>query len=217
MHRKGIATLAVLAIVLSAGCVGLVFGDGIEESASPAAVEQSTLDETEFEYEDSETIEIDETVEAAGQERQVHATNHVAVYQQRSGLMGGERQTGAFMVVTTPDITVLGQSVNPAAQMSNRELVEEFEGQIESEVGQLEDLRHVDDRTETVLDSSTTVTTFAAETEIEGETVTVHLHIATVQHDGDVVIAVGGHPEALQQQASEIYDLMGGIEHPEEP
>lgn len=216
MHRKALATLAVLALVLSAGCVGLVFGDGIEEESSPAAVEQSTVDETGFEYADSQTIEIDETVEAAGQERRIHATNHVTLYQQNEEMMGFEQQTGAFIVVTTPDITVLGQSVNPAAQMSNRELVEEFQGQIESQVGELRNLRYVDDRKEPVLGTSANVTTFAADTEMQGEPVTLHLHLTTVQHEGDVVIAIGGHPEALQGQATEVHELMTGIEHPAE-
>lgn len=216
MYRKGIATLAVLAIVLSAGCLGMVFGDGINESASPAAVEQSTVDETDFEHAKSDTIEIDETVEAGGQERRVRATNHVNIYQGSQEMLGKERQTAGFVVVSTPDITVLGQSVNPAARMSNRELVEEFQGQIESQVGDLRNLRYVDDRTETVLGTSSNVTTFAAETQMEGETITIHVHVTTVQHEGDVVIAVGGHPEALQGQATDIFELMGGIEHPAE-
>ena len=216
MNRSLLALLAVLALVLGAGCLGMVFGDGIEAVASPAEVEQDAVDDTGFEYDQADTIEIDETVEAAGQERRILITNHVRTYQQTEGAMGLDQQTGAFVVLSTPDVTVARQSVNPLTRMDHRELLGEFEDELESEVGSFEDVRKVDERTEPILGTDATVTTFAADTEMQGQTVTLHIHLTTVTHEGDVILAMGIHPEAFQHQASEVFELMNDIEHPVE-
>lgn len=217
MHRKGIVLVAVVALVLTSGCTGLVFGDGLEEEAQPARVDQATVDDTGFEFQDAQVLDLNETVSVAGQERQIRATNHLARYGRQSSLPTADRETGAFIVVSTPEFSVLGRPMNPVADMSNRELLAEFRPQLEKQLGNdLENVRTVDERDEPVLGLEATVTTFAADTTVDGEEVTLNVHITKVLHEGDVVIALGAHPEALQQQAPEIHQLMRGIEHPAE-
>lgn len=214
MKRREFTLAAAGALVSLTGCIGLAFGDGIEAEASPAAIDEAALEDSSFAYQDSETIEIDETVEVAGQERRVYAVNHLRTYTADAGLQGIQGESGTLAVVSTPDITVVGQSVNPLTRMDHADLLEEFAGELETEGGELEEIRHVEEREEPVLDTAATVDTFAADAEIEGETITVNIHVTTVSHEGDVVVAIGAHPEMFQQQGSEIFDLFTEIEHP---
>lgn len=217
MHRELVAAVAVLVLVLSSGCLGLVFGDGLNEEASPAAVDQASLDETGFEYGESQTIEINETVEAAGQERRIRATNHLTLYERDADLQSMEGAAGAFVVLSTPEFSVAGRALNPVATMDADELLERFRGDLEEEMeGDLRDIRKVDERTEPVLGVAGTVTTFAANTTAQGREIVVNVHVTKVRHEGDVVVGIGVHPEALQQQAPEVFTMMRGIEHPAE-
>lgn len=208
----------VLALLLAVGGAVLLFSDGLDEEAAPAAVQQDALDDTGFEYENSDVVRIDRTVSAAGVEREIRATNHLTVYQRSADLQTTERQAGAFVLVTTPEFAVVGRPMNPVTDMSNRDLLEEFRGDLEAELeGDLGNLREVDERTEPVLGVAGTVTTFAANTTVDGEEIVLNVHVTKVRHDGDVVIAIGAHPEALQQQAPEVFGMMTGIDHPGEP
>jgi len=214
MKRQGVALVVVLAILASAGCVDVVLGDDLVLEAEPAGVDQSALESTAFQPAGTDALQLDETVTVAGQERVVRATNHLATYERPVDLPSVEQQGGAFVVVSTPDYAIAGRSANPVADMSNRELVDRFRGQLEDQLGELRDVREVDERTEPVLGGAATVTTYAADTEFEGETITVNVHVTKVAHEDDVIVALGVHPEALQQQAPEIFSLMRGVEHP---
>lgn len=216
MKRQAFALVVVVAMLASTGCTGLVFGDGMSLEAEPAAVSDEALSGTEFQLGDTQTVRINETVSVAGQERTIRATNHVAIYNRTVDIGPLSGQVGAFVLASTPDYTVAGRSLNPVAGMSNRELVERFRGQLEGQLGGLENLRAVDNRTEPVLGGAAEVTTFAAETQYQGRTVTVNIHVTKVRHEDDVIVAIGVHPEALQQQAPEVFTLMRGIEHPAE-
>lgn len=216
MKRQGVALVVVVTMLATAGCAGLVFGDGMSLEAEHASVSQDALSETEFRQGSTQTLRINETVSVAGQQRELRTTNHVATYNRTVDLGPLSGRAGAFVVASTPDYTIAGRSVNPVADMSNRELIERFRGQLEGQLGSLSDVRPVDDRTEPVLGAAGEVTTFAAETQYQGRTITVNVHVTKVSHEDDVVVAIGVHPEALQQQAPEVFTLVRGIEHPAE-
>jgi len=107
--------------------------------------------------------------------------------------------------------------MNPAARMSPRELLGEFESDVEAQVGEIDDPIYDRSRTEPVLGAAANVSTFHAATTVDGEEVTLELHVARVHHDGDLLVAIGGHPEALQQQAPATFRLLRAIEHPVDP
>lgn len=217
MNRQVAALVAVLAVVLTAGCTGLVFGDGAEFDAEPAAVDEAVLDETGYEHQDTESIEIEETEEVAGQERTISVTNWVVTYESGLELQGEHQESTAFVVATTPDVSIAGQRLNPVADFDNEELLSEFGDELEGDYGELRDVRVVDERVEPVLGKEATVTTFAAETEIDGEELTINIHVTQVVNDDDIVIAIGAHPEVFQQEGPNVHALMRGIEHPQEP
>lgn len=214
MKRQGVAVLAVLALIVGAGCVGLVTGDGLEMESDPAAVSDEALAETSFAFAEHRTIHLNETVGVLGSERQINATNHATIYNTTTDLERYDRDTGGFVVITTPDVSIAGRSVNPVASASNRELVDRFRGELESEVGEIGNLTPVSQRTEPVLGYAADVSVFETRTTIQDREVTLFVHVTKVEHEGDVVVGIGVHPEALQQQAPEIHRLMRGIEHP---
>ncbi|AGN00282.1 hypothetical protein L593_01645 [Salinarchaeum sp. Harcht-Bsk1] len=214
MKRQGLLVLAVVGLLVTTGCVGLVLGDGLEMDSEPAAVSDEALAETGFQFSDHRTLWLNETVAVAGQEREINASAHATIYNRTTNLERFERDTGGFVVISTPDVSVAGESANPAARMSNRELVERFQGELESEVGQLGNLTKVSERTEPVLGYAAAVSVFETTTTIEGREVTLYVHVTKVQHEDDLVIGIGVHPEALAQQAPEIHRLLRGIEHP---
>lgn len=214
MKRQGILVVAVLALIATVGCVGLVVGDGVEMDGEPAGVSDEALAETDFRFAEYQAIHLNETVDVLGNERQINATSHAMIYERTSNLERFDRETGGFVVLSTPDVSVGDRSVNPAARMSHRELVEEFQGDLESEVGELGNLSEVSNRTEPVLGYAATVSVFETTTMVEGEEVSLYVHVTTVKHENDLVVAIGVHPEALSQQAPEIHRLMRGIEHP---
>lgn len=217
MERQGIVLVAIAALAATAGCTGLLLGDGLQEEAEPARVGDAALQDSSFTLEQTDTLEIDRNVSAAGQERRIQATNHAAVYTRNASSPVGDVQLAGFVVVSTPAFEVAGQAVNPIASMSNEELVERFQSQLESQTGgDVRDVRIVDHRTETVLGSNTNVTTFAAETTRQGQEITLDVHVTKVRHQDDVVVAIGAHPEALEHVSSEISELMRGVEHPAE-
>lgn len=214
MKRQWGAVLAVLAVLATAGCVGLVFGEDLEMDGAPAGVSDEAVGETDFEFTEYRTVYLNESFDVGGQPRSVNATNHLTVYNRTTTLDRFDRDVGGFVVVSTPDVSVAGQSVNPVARLSHREIVDRFQGDLESEVGTLGNLTFVSERTEPVLGYAADVSTFETETTIEDRNVTLYVHVTTVKHEGDMIVGIGVHPEALTQQAPEIHRLMRGIEHP---
>ncbi|WP_248515850.1 DUF6517 family protein [Salinarchaeum laminariae] len=214
MKRQGVLVLAVLAVMITGGCVGLVIGDGVQMDGEPAAVNEETVDETEFTFSEYRTVHLNETVDVLGQERHINTTNHAVIYNRTSNLEQFDRDTGGFVVISTPDVSIGGQSVNPAARMSNRELVDQFQGELESQIGQIGELREVSQRTEPMLGYAANVTVFETETMIGDRNVTLYVHVTKVKHEGDLIAAIGVHPEALQQQSPEISRMIRNVEHP---
>lgn len=214
MKRQWGVLLAVLALLATAGCVGLVFGENVEMDGEPAGVSDEALAETDFEFAEYRTIYVNESIDVGGQTRYVNATNHLMVYNRSAGLDRFDRDVGGFVVVSTPDVSIAGRSVNPVARLSHREIVDRFRGDLESEVGTLGNLSFVSERTEPVLGYAADVSTFETDTTVEGQNVTLYVHVTTVKHEGDMIVGIGVHPEALAQQAPEIHRLMRGIEHP---
>jgi len=151
MKRQATLALALLTLVAIGGCVGLLMGDDLEMDGEPAGVSDEALAETDFQFAEYRTIYLNETIDVEGQTRRINATNHATIYERTSNLERFDRETGGFVVLSTPDVSVAGRSVNPAARMSNRELVERFQGDLESGIGELGNLTKCSERTEAVL------------------------------------------------------------------
>lgn len=217
MRRRRLAAVAVLVLLVSGGCLSTALGDTLEMSSEPAAVEAETATAAEYDLVEYRELSVNDTVAVGSTHRQVNATSHLVVYNRSMDLRAYDGETAMFAVVSTPDVTALGQSMNPVARMSHRELLGEFEDDIEAHVGEIGEPSYDRSRTEPVLGAAANVSTFETETVVDGERVTLELHVARVHHDGDLLVAIGGHPEALQQQSATTFRLVRAIEHPVDP
>ena len=212
-RRQVLTTLGALGVGLSAGCTELVFNDRAEYSASKATAGDKALRETGYQHGDTQEQTFEETVSAGGVERTIVATTWISTYRKSIDLLGSEQDAARFAVVSTPAIEIAGKSFNPVESMSHEELLERFKGQLSGQNEQLEDIEYVESRDEVVLGEETEVSTFSTTTTLQGQEVELYIHVATVAHEGDLIVAVGAHPAALTQERSNTYTLMRSIEH----
>lgn len=210
-RRRALAIGAVGIGALS-GCTNLASGDGpISREATPAVVSDSVLDETGHELEEQRTKTVSREVEAGGETREIEATNHIAVYtKQVSGPGDGELQGSLFGIVSTPAFEFVGQSFNPIGDYSNQELLD-F---VSDRFGNLTVDEAVESNTRTVLGTETTVTKFSTTADFNGERIDSYAHVMSVEHESDIIVAVGGYPQELESQEEDgITQLFGGITH----
>lgn len=211
MNRRTTALVLLFALLVAlTGCVDLVMGNTPTFESSEANVSESALEESGYQASASETQNVTRNVSAAGQERTVRVTNHVTQYN-RSMSLGpfGDQELGRFVVFTTPEVDVAGQTMNPAADWSERRILEE----VATEYASLDDISHEDNRTVSVLGSERSVEQFSGTTTIEGSEIDVFIHVTKFQHEGDVVVGIGVHPQQLPEEQNRQDLLFEGIEH----
>lgn len=208
-RRVPLAVLALL--VLSSGCLGALVGnEPLAFSASEATIGDDALAGSGYEHDETQKLELNRTVEAGGQSRQVEVTNWAAVYTKSIEIEGiGEQQLAALAVLSTPEVNVLGQTFNPVGQMDNGELIE----QVVSQQGSVRDIEEVGTSEITMLGETAEVTKFSATIEIDGQEVDGYVHIGQVTHDGDIVLVAGMYPKELSNEEENIFELMSAVEH----
>jgi len=225
--RRIILTAVVALLVVSSGCVGLITGDTVEFEANESSVDDGELASAGYEANNSTERSITRDVSFLGQERTIRIVNHINRYTKNGTLAnatGNETLATAvdrdrvnstsvpdaarFVVVSTPGAKVLGQTLNPAASWSNERILEE----VADQTGQLNDVDTEDTRTVDSLGEERNVTEFSATTQIEGREVEVRAHAVSFEHEGDVLITVGVHPEAMDE-TDNVYALVSGLEH----
>jgi len=202
-------TALVGLLVVSAGCTGLITGDTVEFTANEASVGDSALDSTGYEGQNASEQTIERDVSVGGQERTVRITNHYAAYARSGNVSGVEApEVAQFLVVSTPGAQMAGQTLNPLARLSNRELVD----RVADRTGSIEDVEFQENRTAEALDSEREVGVFTGTTTLDGQEVDVRIHVASFEHEGDVIITMGVHPVQIEEEEN-IDELLGGIEH----
>lgn len=212
-RREFLAAVPVGLLAASAGCMKLVTSDRAEYTASEARVSDAGLEETEYQHSDTREETFEESFEVAGVSRTVVASNWISTYKKDLQVQGQQQEAARFAVVSTPAIEILGRTFNPVNEMSHEELLDRFRSQLSGEYEGLDDMEYVESRDEVILDSEVEVSTFETEASIEGETVEIYIHVTTLTHEGDLIVAVGAHPAALAQERTNAYKLMRSIEH----
>ncbi len=211
--RRGAIALGVTAVTATAGCLGFITGDEpLTVTAEEATVSEDALSGTGYELERREPQTIHEEVSAAGQTREVEATNHLLVYRKAIDVPAiGAVDAGVFAVVTTPVVEIVGQELNPVGELSNKEILELVSG----EYGSISSPEEIGSSTVTMVDAETEVTAFTAEATVEGQTIDVIGHVGTARSADDFVIGVGIYPEQLRSdEEPTILSLFEAIEHP---
>lgn len=208
MQRTTLTAVALAVLVALAGC-GMLTGD-LSFSASPATVDDATLEDTGYEEANVSEQVVTREFSAAGQSKNVTVTNHVAMYERSVDVpVLGEQRAAVFGAFASPEVSVLGQSFNPIEDYSDRELAALAQDQYSGlTVGD-----QVGTRSVTVLGKSANVTKFDGEAAIGGSTVDVYVHVTKVKHDGDFVVAIAIYPQALDGEQESVDELLAGLRH----
>jgi hypothetical protein len=212
MTRRVAAGILLALLVVTSGCTGVLSGP-VTFTASEATVSDAALEETGYEHNSTKAMNVSRTFSAAGQEKEVEVTNWISEYHQRAGLPGvGEQKVAVFATFSSPQVEVLGQSFNPLAKYSNRQLAQRFTSQLKS----VNDVQKAGSQNRTMLGKTTRVTTFEASvTTAAGIQFDANVHVTKVEHEGDHVVAIAVYPQKLPGQEEKVYRLLRGVEHGE--
>ncbi|ELY94802.1 hypothetical protein C482_17033 [Natrialba chahannaoensis JCM 10990] len=199
----GTASLAGLA-----GCLNLV-GLATHEAA-PAGVDESVRSETGYEQTQIDDLVVREEVGASIATEEVVVTNYMTEHEKAVDMGPLGRQRGAvFIVLSTPQVSVLGQQVNPVSDMSTDELVE----LVASNYDDINNVELEEESSATVVDQTTTQSRFSAEASFDGTDIDVALHLTEAVEAGeDLLVTIGVYPRDLDWQEEEnIFALMDGV------
>lgn len=209
MNRRSLlAGAAAVGVTSVAGCLGTFGMD--EHEASPASVDESARQDTAYEQTGVTEDTIEQSVDLAVFSQEVSVTNYITEHEKPIAVgpltMDGG---GGFLVVTTPQASVLGQELNPVSDMSPKELI----GRVEGNYAGMENVTHQGDETVTILDQETTQSRFTAESSYNGSSVEVSIHISeAVETDDDLLVTVGVYPnERRDEEEPNIISLMESV------
>ena len=227
MQRRTFITAAGTAgLVGVAGCSGVP--NDLSFAAAPAAIESTVASDAGYETEGPNSFELERSVELAGESRMVRAETWVTAY-------AGE--TGPLVIFSTPNVTVLGQSLTPLAQLSGSELIARLLEELGGGSGlSITDLEPAGETPVTVFGQDATIEEFTAVAESppggtgstaqftgnssSSQGVPVRLYLLSVSHEysdgNDVVFTLAVQPQAKTTPET-IYDLFGALQHPTEP
>ncbi|MFC6723980.1 DUF6517 family protein [Halobium palmae] len=216
--RHSAAPLLLATLVVLAGCTGTL----VDAKASPATVPADAYETAGYVHGNTTAVPLTYPVGKFGVTPDVKVTSYVSGYSKSvEGADGGSNDTAALLVVSTPNARIAGQSVNPFAHATNAELSERAFRLLDrvkgtSEYGELGDLREIDRGEQAVLGDSVEVVTFAASATIDGNATEVRIHVLSVEHGDDVVVALGVHEVGFDESAA-LRGLMERIEHEVDP
>ncbi|MEF8791144.1 MAG: DUF6517 family protein [Haloarculaceae archaeon] len=210
-HRRALANVAVVALLLTAGCIGFLTGEeALAFDADPVRVADDARAEAGYEEVRVESMAVNRSFTVAGETRNVSVTNHVAAYQRAVDLGPlGSEPFARFTVLSTPEVEIAGRTLNPVGGLSDRELATRLQSQYDS----IENVRFAGNRTVEVLGEGRTVSRFDATTTVAGTEVDLALHVAKFRHGEDFVVAIGVYPARLDGERARVETMLRGVEH----
>ena len=194
--------------------------DDFEADAEPAGVDEDTLATLGYEHVATEQRRIEREFDIAGESREIVAGNWVSTYlpegasdAAEAGEVPSELEDdgGAFGILTTPDFTIAGQTINPVEYFDDEELIEAIDDEVDSVI--IDDVERIDDSEATILGETTEVGIFSVVIEIDGDAYDGSAYLARVEHEDDMVVPVGAHIDEVDAK-DELLELMAHVEHP---
>lgn len=207
-RRRFLATAGSAGLVGTAGCLGIVGLDSHE--ASPAGVTSTARSQTGYEQIDQRPLEITETVNVLFYSEDVTITNYLTEHEKQLEVEPlPDTRAAVFLVLTTPQVSVLGQQLNPIGEMDARELAE----LIVNNYGQISNVRNETTGTVTILEQETGRSRFRANAQFNGQDVPIDLHVSeSVETDADLLVTLGVYPYLLRDQEEDnILELMRNV------
>lgn len=215
-RRTFLASGAAGALVATAGCLDFILGDDLSFSASPASVSENALASAGYEENRTREQSLEKEFEVGDESRTVGITNHYVEYDHTVDLSAigiGSQRAATFTAATTPQVEVLGETLNPIDDMSPAEILR----RAQSRYGAIEDLREVAEFDTALLGEQTTVTRFHGSAQLgdTGQEVDVELQVSdAVGSNSDYVLAVGGYPQQMADSERDNYEtLVAGVQH----
>lgn len=209
MKRRGLlAGMGGFAAIGLAGCLGTVGMDTHE--ASPAGVASDVRDGTGYEQINVDEFVVDQSFDIAGVSEEITVRNYLTEHEKGIDLgLAGTVRAAAFAVLTSPQISIAGQELNPITRMSAEELI----GLVGADFDEIGDVEHVSDGETNVLDQETTASLHVADAAFDGVTVDVNIELTeSVETADDHLVTIGVYPELVEGIESEnIQTLRGGI------
>lgn len=203
-----------------AGCLDLLTGEELDFEAEPATTDESVADG--YEHQQTESFEVEETVEVSDERRTVRVTSWTENYVKEGG-PGGVFPVALFSAIATPAFEVLGQSANPVEAMDHAEMIEEFNDEFD-QVEEIEDVQLKEESEEQLLGDVAELSILEATVNIDGQEADALLYVTSTINEGDIVLAVGGHVddeqieevtgEPLAEEQAAIRELTRNVEHP---
>ena len=226
-RRTFITTAGTVSFVGLAGCNGGL-PDNLEFTAEPATLESAAATDAGYERQETTSIDIDESIDVAGETRDVKITTWTTSYQSYQG---------TFIILSTPNAEIAGISANPLTRISGGELIArllELAGGGEA----ISDLEATGESEVTVFGETTTVEEFTATLEIgsgesstggdsgnfptggENGEVPIRLYLLSATHEteesSDVIFSLAFQPQN-QIDSERIYALFSSVQHPVSP
>ncbi len=213
-RRAFLATGVTGVVVLSAGCLDFVRGEGpLEFDAEQAAPSDEALEETGFDELEVEEETFEESVEF-GVERDIEASLWISSYSKEVDIRGQSEDATAFVAVSTPDMSVAGRSFNPIDDMDSEELLDEFMDEMDSDQANIGDIEYEETFSVSILDESRDVDLLRGQTEYQGEEIDIDLVVSSFSHEDDYIVLVGTYPEMFQDEGDDVESLLESVEHP---
>ncbi|WP_254524231.1 DUF6517 family protein [Natrinema caseinilyticum] len=214
-RRSLLAGGAAGTITLTAGCLGFVLGnESLKFHSDRVAPTDQAITETGYAEQSVTEDVIERSGGVAGVERDFEASFWRSVYTKSVEYMGQEREGAAFAAVSIPGMEVAGRSLNPLDEMSNKELLERFMDQVQTDQGAIRNVTHEESFELEVLGDARTVDTFIGESELEGETIEIEINVTTFSHEGDMLVLLGLLPKMLTEESANVEVLVESAEHP---
>lgn len=126
-------------------------------------------------------------------------------------LEAGEYGEMTFAAISTPGVEVAGRSLNPLEGMETDELLDEFTGEVE---GDLENLEYEGTISLEILGASREVDRYVGEASQGEQSVPIEVTIASFGHEDDHLVLLGVYPQPFEEEAENVEILMESIEHP---
>lgn len=211
MQTRTLAVLAVALVTLSAGCGFLLGNEALEFAANPATVADDATTETGYEETNVTAVNLTQNVTVADQTRTVRLVNHRATYERQVDLPGldTDQRAALLMTLSSPEIDVAGQTLNPLSGVDERDIVQRFDTGYEGlQVGQ-----QVDNRSVQALGANRSVEQFEGTATLGGAELDVYVHATTFKHGDDFVTAVAIYPRAVDGEDERVVTLLEGLEH----
>ncbi|WP_313695687.1 DUF6517 family protein [Halorarum halobium] len=214
MRRRQLLGGAGIALTTAtAGCLGFITGEqSLSFAAEPAVAAESTVGETDYETEGPQARTQTREFTVAGQTREVEVTNRITTYQKTvDNPLFGEARLAVFAAISSPKVTVAGQTLNPVEDYSNEKLVSLLTSQYEG----LDEPTRVDGRTVRTLGSDVELDKFEATATVDGQEVDVYIHVGRTEHEDDFVIPMGMYPKRREsEERPTVVSLTESLEHP---